>query len=464
MAPQQRYLLVLALNSLFWVASCAGIAGAEPQAERCVILVSIDGLAHFYLDDPQADLPTIRRLAGEGARADGVVTCFPSVTWPAHTTLATGASPATHGVIGNDYLDRGTRAKVTLLCDPVFDKDQVVKVPTIYDAAHRAGLRTAGILWPAARNARTLDWTVPDMPGDDAWQKLGTRSWLVELIAAGLPIDRHGPWCREPAGGVQRDWLYVRMARQVLQQHAPNLVLIHLVEPDHVQHRVGPRAAEAYWCASYADDRIRDLVEAVAGSSRADRTTIFVCSDHGFLPIRKTIQPNVALAKQGLIEVTDGKMTKQTAYCLSQGGAAAVYVLDDARREELVKQLQTALAELEGVAAVLEPDQFAQVGQARPEQDPRAPDLWLAAKADYSFGDACTGEVLIERPSVGGTHGYLPDQPDMLALCVVWGPGIKAGTNLGKIHTTDIAPTIARILGVDLPTAEGTALEALLTP
>jgi len=456
-----RILAVLACLAAWLLA--AECLRAEPQADRCVILVSVDGLANFYLDDPRAEMPVLRRLAQEGARArEGMVCSFPTVTWPNHTTLATGVPPARHGVIGNSYLDRQTAKPVTLLCDPVFDKEQLVRVPTIYDAAHRAGLKTAAIVWPATRSAPTLQWTVPDMPGDDTWEQLGTRSWLAELRRAGIPVDRHGPWVREPSGGVQRDWLYVRMAAQLLQGHLPNLILIHLVEPDHVQHRYGPRSPDAYWCASYADDRIGALVAAAASSPLARKTTLVICSDHGFLPTRFDIRPNVVLRKLGYIKTGADADAKPAAYCLSQGGASAVYVLDDSRRKEIVAQLKQALAGVEGIEAVLGPEDFARLGQPTPEEDPRAPDLWLAAKADYCFSDASAGEeVVTARASVGGTHGYLPDQPDMLAACVVWGPAIKPGVDLGKIDMTQVAPTIAALLGIDLPTAQGKPLPVL---
>lgn len=437
----------------------APYAGAEPRKDHCVILVSIDGLAGFYMDDPKAQMPTIRRLAQEGARASGMVTCLPSVTWPAHATLSTGVWPARHGMIGNSYLDRKSGQAVGLLCDPVYEKDQVLKVPTIYDVAFKAGLKTAGVLWPITRGATTLNWFVPDMPGDDTWQKLGTPSWLDELRSEGLPVDRHGQWCREPTGGVQRDWLYSRMAGQLVRRHQPNLILIHLVEPDHVQHRTGPRSPEAYWCASYSDDRIRDLVEMVANSPLAGKTTFVICSDHGFFPITKEIRPNVLLRQKGLITLQDGKIKSRAASCLSQGGSSMVYILDDARREALATQLCKDLATIEGIQAVLGPEELTQHGQPTPEQNPWASDLWLAAKSGYYFSDSFSGEeVVVARSAVGGTHGYLPDQPDMLAMCVIWGPDIRPGTQLGKIETRDIAPTIARILGVEMPTAEGRAL------
>ena len=61
----------------FWaMAVCSATAG-----DRCVVLVSVDGLAASYFDDHRAALPQLRALAERGARAEGMVTAFPSVTW-----------------------------------------------------------------------------------------------------------------------------------------------------------------------------------------------------------------------------------------------------------------------------------------------------------------------------------------------------------------------------------------------
>jgi predicted AlkP superfamily pyrophosphatase or phosphodiesterase len=147
----------------------ASVAWAEPAAsagakgDRIVVMISVDGLAAYYLDDPKAEMPTIRALAAAGARATMMKASTPTVTWPNHTTLVTGVTPARHGVVGNNYFDRATGKKVTLISDPVFDKDQIVKVPTIYDLAKAAGMKTTAIRWPATRNAGTLDWTIPDV-------------------------------------------------------------------------------------------------------------------------------------------------------------------------------------------------------------------------------------------------------------------------------------------------------------
>jgi predicted AlkP superfamily pyrophosphatase or phosphodiesterase len=433
------------------------------RTDRCVILISVDGLAGFYLDDPIADMPTLRGMVKRGARANGVVCSFPTVTWPNHTTMVTGVHPGRHGVIANAYLDRRSGEKVPLIPDPLFDKEEIVRVPTVYDAAHQAGLKTAAIIWPATRNARSLNWTVPDMFDNDAWDKFGTRHWLAELRKDGIPVDQYGAWVKQADGGAPRDWLYVSMATQLLRTHAPNLVLIHLVKTDHVQHRFGPCSPDAYWSVRYADDRIRDIIEAVDRSPRRDHTTILVCSDHGFFPIEYDIQPNVLLKRRGLITVTEGKVSSRRSWAVSEGGACSVYILDGMMHERIASELRTAFAEVEGIETVLGPEQFGKVGQPTPDRDPRAPDLWLAAKSGYNFTENSNGhEVVVRRSSRGGTHGYLPSHPDMLGIFVAAGAGIRSGIRLDTIDILDVAPTIAHLLGIPLPDAEGKPLRSAL--
>ena len=78
------------------------------------------------------------------------------------------------------------------------------------------------------------------------------------------------------------------------------------------------------------------------------------------------------------------------------------------------------------------------------------------------FDSAAGKDTVGVRKTIGGTHGYLPDQADMLAACVVWGPSVKPGTDLGKISMLEIAPTIAELLHVKLPTADGQPLKKVL--
>src|SRR3954465_15964654 len=183
---------------------------AEPAQDRIVVLISVDGLAQYYVDDPKAEMPTIRQLAKEGARAKMMKASMPTVTWPNHTTLVTGVEPAKHGVIGNSYWDRAQKKIIPLLPDPLFNKEEIVKSPTIYDAAKAAGLRTAAIIWPASRGAATLDWTMPDVFSNALFQQYGTASLQTEMKAAGIPYEKQEEFCKNNQGR-DRDKMYVQI-------------------------------------------------------------------------------------------------------------------------------------------------------------------------------------------------------------------------------------------------------------
>ena len=114
---------VLVVGGLIGASRTTVAAPEAASADRVVVMISVDGLAAYYLDDPKAEMPTLRKLAAEGARAAMMKASTPTVTWPNHTTLVTGDNPARHGVVGNNYFDRATGQRVVLISDPVYDKD-----------------------------------------------------------------------------------------------------------------------------------------------------------------------------------------------------------------------------------------------------------------------------------------------------------------------------------------------------
>ena len=434
-----------------------------PASERIVVIISVDGLSACYLDDPKADIPKIRRLALEGARADGMKCAMPSVTWPTHTTLATGVHPGKHGVIGNSYWDREEGKSVAFIPDPLFDKDEIVKVPTIYDLASRAGLKTAAICWPASRNAKTLDWTVPDIFPNDLFQKYSTPSLLAEFREENIPFDMQETWCKAPVGGVARDWMYSRMACHVIRKHRPNLLMLHLVESDHVQHAYGLQSPEAYWVCSHSDDRIRDVWEA-ATAALPGRVTFFVVSDHGFMSYTREIKPNIKLKQSGLIKMNGTKIVSRQVTALGQGGSTFIYVLDKEHRSEILAKLAAEFRDVEGVDLVIEEKDFAKFGMITADKDPRMADLVLSAKPGFSFSDNMTGDAVVTPPGgpVRGSHGCDPAQPTLRSMFVAWGAGIKAGSRVTGMNSTDMAPTVARLMGLDMADVDGKARDEIL--
>jgi len=427
-------------------------------------MISVDGLAAYYLDDPKAEMPTIRALAAAGARATMMKASTPTVTWPNHTTLVTGVTPARHGVVGNNYFDRATGKKVTLISDPVFDKDQIVKVPTLYDLAKAAGMKTTAIRWPASRNAKTLDWTIPDVRTLELLRKYTTPALVAECEHAG--IDLFGGVRAEAGPGVPppmpTDEVCTRVFNLILHDHRPELALLHVIDVDHTQHLNGPRSPEAYAAVKAADDQVRQVWEELKRDFPQE-ATLLVVSDHGFSPTKRLILPNVILRKAGLVETAGKKKTKGEVQVVVQGGAAMLYVLDEAHRSSVIERVKQAFGGVKGVSKIIGPGQLKDYGVADPKDDPHAPDMILFAEEGCSFGDTAAGELPFdEKPERKGSHGHDADLPDLHATFVAWGAGIKAGTRLGEISNTSVAPTIAKLLGLSIPKGEGKPLSAAM--
>jgi len=129
---------------------------------------------------------------------------------------------------------------VPLIPDPVLNKEEIVKSPTIYDVAKQAGLKTAAIIWPASRGAKTLDWTVPDCFSNSLWQTYGTASLLAECKQAGIPYEKTGGMVQTGKGKTATGCM-CRCSTNVVRTHRPNVALLHLVEVDHVEHAKGRR-------------------------------------------------------------------------------------------------------------------------------------------------------------------------------------------------------------------------------
>jgi hypothetical protein len=80
--------------------------------------------------------------------------------------------------------------------------------------------------------------------------------------------------------------------------------------------------------------------------------------------------------------------------------------------------------------------------------------FFVGLKPGWKTGSSLEGPVL-SKIKVGGTHGALPDLPDLHASFFLIGPGVPAGWSLGLIDMRDVAPTLAHEIGLSLPSADG---------
>lgn len=453
-------------RALTFLVAIASLAHAAAPAEH-VILVSIDGWAHQYFDDPKCHMPAVKSLAANGVRAKRMECSFPTVTWTNHTTLVTGVHPGRHGVLANEYFDRAQRKKIPLIPDPLFNKDEIVKTPTIYDAAKAAGMKTAAVIWPASRGAKTLDWTVPDVFEQELFEKYGTPSLLEDARAAGIPIEKQMEWCKlGNPGKAQRDYMYAQLATHIIKKHKPNFLAIHLVSLDSFEHAHGRQVAEAYWAANDSDNRVADLVRATEEAGIRDKTAFVITTDHGFVTFTKSINANAALKKDGFVKSVLGKSLAPDSqvFAMAEGGACFVYVLDAANKDNILTQITPKLAKLEGVEGVVEAKDFdSKLHHVTADKDGREPDLVLLAADGYTFTDSLAdNEVIIPNDPPKGAHGHFQLDPNLYGSFVISGAGVKQGIVLDEMKNIDVTPTMAKLLGIPFPGADGQVLDEAL--
>jgi len=424
-------------------------------AVRRVVLISLDGFASFYWTDPRVRMPALRRLAERGVVARRMECVFPSTTWPTHASMVTGVRPDRHGVVANYVLNRQSRRAEDLTGDPIYDADRLLRAPTVYDAAHAAGRRTAAVDWPCTRRAASLDFNLPFFKDQRVFESATSPDVWRELGALGLPIDRLGEWSQLPKRFL-RDDVVADVAAHVLHRHTPDLLLVHFLCADSFQHLHGPRSPEAYWALEYVDHCVSRVLAALPAGALERDTTVLVVSDHGFLPSAREIRVNVRLRQLGLLEVdAEGRITEGRARFVTNHGAGFVYVLDPADRPSLIRDLKPELAALEGVTGVWDASDFAGLGLPVPADNPMVGELALEAAEGYAFGDEARGQEYIGAPRYRGNHGHRPDHPDNGAFFLAAGVGVRRAAELGPIASRDVAPTVAHLLGVELGDVEG---------
>jgi predicted AlkP superfamily pyrophosphatase or phosphodiesterase len=436
------------------LAACGGApprdgaaASSAPGVGR-VVVISVDGLMPDVYLEPDAHglaIPILRSLVARGAagRVRGVM---PTVTYPSHTTIVTGVVPRVHGIVTNKPLD---------LLGKNFNGwrwyAEDIAVPTLYQAVEAQHRTAALIVWPVTVGAHA-SIVVPEY-----WRAGGADDQKL-LRALSTPGLLDGVARAEPALWQSltppdiRDHAQIAIARYVLATRRPDLMLVHLFELDDVQHAHGPWSPEAVATIEAIDRELGGLLEDLERSPEWRRTTLLVVSDHGFAPVDHEIRLGALFMKHGLIRSDgEGGFTQVDVGTISSGGSALVYVRNAHRRGAI----DAALAELgDRIARRIDHDELVTLGG-----DPDA-SFALVAAPEHGFSDQRTGEVVIPT-APRGAHGWPPSDPAMAASLIAFGPSIRH-VALGTIEMTDIAPTIARWLGVPLPTATGVPIAPLV--
>jgi hypothetical protein len=445
--------LALALCVAGGPATGALAADSPPLAEH-VVLVSIDGLRPELYLDAGWPAPMLQQMAREGAHAEAVRGVFPSVTYPTHTSIVTGALPARHGIFYNSPFEPGGET------GRWYWEAASIRVPTLWTAAREAGLTTAAVSWPVSVGA-DLDWNVPEI-----WSLDPAESPVSTLRRHARPPGLVDELEREAIGrlsdelwthdGMARDDRVGEIAAYLLAHHKPGLLLVHVLCVDHFQHEDGREHPLVRRAVATADRVLARLVEAAGRAGIAERTAFVVTGDHGFADLHTRLAPNVWLAEAGLQEARADRGRWRATFHTS--AASAFLHLRDPRDTAAVSQVRALLAAqppgVRSLFRLVERDELDRLGAA-----PEAALALALAPGVTVTADAAPPAI---RPAQGANHGYLPDEPALLTGLVGWGAGFRPGAVVPRMSVTDVAPLVARLLGLPFEAPDGVLLPGLL--
>ncbi len=420
---------------------------AAPAIAGPVLMISVDGLRPGDVIEAEKrgiKVPVLKAMMAKGAYAEGVTGVLPTLTYPSHTTLVTGAAPARHGVGNNQTFDP---LNINQVGWDWYAED--IRTPTLWSAAKAAGLRTANVHWPVSV-AAPVDWNLPQIwrTGHEDDRKL-MRALATPGVLATLE-SQLGPYAQGIDESVEADENRVRFAAALIAQMKPALTTVYLASVDHFEHHAGVGSPEAIDAIQRNDAMIGRLV-AAARAAEPDLTVVVV-SDHGFQAVATDVNLVAPFIAAGLISIdASGKITDWQAEPWFMGGSAAVVLKnpDDPALVAKVSALLEALKADPGMAItqIFGRDEIARMGGAKEAS------FLLAFKPGFEPG--YNPRAPKQSPSsYKGMHGYLPSEPAMRSSLFVDGPGLAKHGDLGQIDMRSIAPSVARILGVTLAGAE----------
>jgi len=414
--------------------------------------------------------PNFAKIMAKRAEVTGVRSVYPASTYPAHTTLQTGCYPGKHGVRMNFQLKT---VEDNIPHWARFSDD--IEVETVFDAAKRAGCTTASVYWPITGRNPSIDYIINEYffyyPGEkdrieEVFAGMGANEDALQAVRENLHLF---PGRRNPKapGGVNREGVFddfiMGCTCSLIRNIQPDVMLVHNCWLDSLRHRYGVFNEHVTAGLDATDAWLGDVIAAMEKAGVWEQTNFVILSDHGQRNYTRLVKLNVLLRQGGFQELApDGTIYNWKAYAQSNGKSSTIFLADNTS-EKLYRRVYDYLKQLQaegkwGIEAV-------HTGEELRERYSQYGPFSFMVEADEptEFVNTLSGEAVKELPDgeVHGAHGYEPEkgpQPVFMGS----GPAFREGVVLERAEMVDVAPTLAKIMGQELPQADGRPMTELL--
>lgn len=445
-------------------------AMAKPvQEKRHLVVISMDGLSELERD-AIASLPGFSRLLARGTRIGSLDGVYPTLTYVLHATLMTGCHPDSHGIDHNHPLQPWVHGEH----QSWYWYARELLQPSLFDCARQAGLTTAAVLWPLVAGA-SIDWNLPEiaaLPGENQ---------ILKALRAGSPgflLDLQARFGRYRRGSEQPflDDFVARSAAYTIRSKRPGLLMTHLIALDDAKHHYGSDSDQTRAALLHLDTCLGRILDAIEYAGIGGRTSIVVLGDHGHIDTVRRIRLNRKLVDAGLGPVrSGGKPADGRFWFRCAGGSAYLHMRDTkagtvATGGEAVGTRETVVTEAANLLERWKADPETGIAAVHSSQDllrfrtNSGAVFAIDAEPGVQFIEDAEGPAVEHSPqpgAFGADHGYPPWMPGYRSLFMAAGAGIREGANPGRFSMIDVAPTLARMLGLAFPACDGSVNESI---
>lgn len=427
-----------------------------------LIIISFDAISSQDFNYIK-NLSNFKTLLDSASYCNNVLSVYPSLTYPAHTTIITGKYPINHGITNNTLLQPGKASP-----DWYWFR-KYIKSETLYDKAIDAGMTAAALLWPVTGRSK-ITYNMPEIFANRWWQ----NQILVSLLNGSkfYQFDMNNKFgkLRQGLRQPQLDNFVLASAVHTIINKKPNLMLIHFTDLDTQRHIHGFSSEEAASALKRHDERLGEIIKALKHAGIYENSTIAALGDHSALDENKVINLNVLFKDYGLITLDyKGKLTDWKAYVKSCDGSAYVYLkdTDDIDTFKKVRHLLNEFASVpsNGIEKIYSSKEAQNLGADR------YCSFMLEASIGFYFLEDTSGTLVkeikeeylgVEKHYTRATHGYSPYKPNYTTLFMASGAGIKPNVVINSMSLADEAPTFAKLLGLNLEEVDGKVLSEIL--
>ncbi len=425
-----------------------------------LLVFCLDALCSMDLEYMQT-LPNLGRVMANGSYVRHAEPVYPSLTYPCHVSLITGNYVARHGVPHNERVKAGAPNQ------PWYNQRRDIQCNTLLDQAKQHGYSTCSISWPVTGGA---DFDL-NMPMIVPMGYTGTEPIIFLKGNATQELldryyDRHAHCLIGPERSLDR--YTMALALDIIRDYRqPDVMLVKMCDLDSVRHVAGVDNEQVKQQLQIHDRQLGMIVDAIGERGDLENTNFVILGDHGQADIAHALNLNVLLKQRGYLRVdSQDNIVDYDAYCHSASLSAWIQLKDPdnlALKQEIHAYL-LSLAEDEalGIGHVLTKD------EAAADYHLSGPfDFILEGKKPIAFGSAWAGDQVFGKPEYGGytplraSHGGLPFK-DETTTFIASGPNVRPGAVVERRSIVDDAPTMARMLGFDLPEVDGRPIEEMV--